>query len=120
MKDFNDMTAKEMKAYKNIKNAACDYVYSIQNGCYDSQVDSEEYNDYYNHLNDLDALVDAVYVEAISAVYTDDGTTFGGSAAKAYIKDIRFCGKEFLMEVTRHFCKKYQEEVLVDLLKSEV
>lgn len=115
MKEYKEMNAKERKAHENIKNAAADYIYSLENGCFDSEKGSEEYNNYYEQLNDLEALVSVVYTEAISSVYTDDGAAFGGAAAKAYIKDIRFCGKEFLMEVTRHFCKQYQSEVLADL-----
>ena len=114
MKSYNDMNAKEKKAYTNIDNAAIDYIYGLENGCFDSEKGSQEYNDYYEQLNDLESLIKIVYLEAINSVYTD-GAVFGGSAAKAYIKDIRFCGKEFLMEVTTHFCKKYQAEVLADL-----
>ena len=114
MKAFEKMNLKERKAYKNIKNAAIDYIYGLQNGCFDSS-DTEEYNNYYNQLNDYEALVDIVYKEAISAVYTGDGAVFGGKAANAYIKDIRFCGKDFLMEVTKYFCLKYQQEALADL-----
>ncbi len=115
MKRFEEMSAKERKAYNNIKNAAADYIYSLENGCFDSGEGSEEYNDYYKQLTNLESLIDVVYGEAISSVYTDDGAACGGAAAKAYIKDIRFCGKEFLLEVTRYFCEKYQAEVLADL-----
>ena len=84
MKAFEKMNLKERKAYKNIKNAAIDYIYGLQNGCFDSS-NTEEYNNYYNQLNDYEALVDIVYKEAISAVYTGDGAVFGGKAANAYI-----------------------------------
>lgn len=114
LKDFKDMNAKERKAYKNIDNAAIDHIYGLENGCFDTDKGSEEYNGYYEQLNDLEGLIEYVYNEAISAVY-EKGCTYGGAAAQAYIKDIRFCGKEFLMEVTRYFCEKYQAEVLADL-----
>lgn len=114
MKDFMEMNMKERKAYNNIKNAAIDYIYGLENGCFDSDKDSGEYNDYFTQLNDLESLIEMVYIEAINTVYMN-GMVSGGAAAKAYIKDIRFCGKEFLMEVTRHFCTMFQAEVLADL-----
>lgn len=114
MKDFKEMNAKERKAYKNIKNAAIDYIYGLENGCFDSDKGSEEYNDYFEQLNNLEALVQMVYTEGTSAVY-EEGFSAGNAWAKSYIKDIRFCGKEFLMEVTRYFCTMFQAEVLADL-----
>lgn len=114
MKAYKEMNAKERKAYNNIKWAANDYIFGLENGCFDTEKGSQQYNDYYNSLNDLESLINIVYGEALSAVYCEGGT-FGGAEAVAYIKDIRFCGKEFLMEVTRHFCEKFQKEALEDL-----
>lgn len=115
MKSYNEMNLKERKAYNNIENAAIDYIFGLENGCFDSQKGSEEYNNYYEQISDLETLIPIVYGEAINAIYTDDGAVLGGRTAKQQIKDIRFCGKEFLMEVTTYFCKKYQAEVLEDL-----
>lgn len=114
MKAYKEMNKKEQKAYKNIKWAANDYIFGLENGCFDTEKGSEQYNDYYAQLNDLESLINIVYGEATSAVYDEGGVSFN-EQAQAYIKDIRFCGKEFLMEVTRYFCEKFQKEALADL-----
>lgn len=115
MKDLEEMDRKELKAYRNIQNAAGDYIYSLENGCFDNPKDSQEYKDYFEQLNNFDSLVNIVYAESINTVY-EEGCAFGGAGAKAYLKDIRFCGKEFLTE-TEHFVSKYQAEVLSDSKK---
>lgn len=114
MIDIKAMNAKQRKAFKNINNAAADYIYGLENGCLDSEKGSQQYNDYYNQIKDLDALMDIVYSEALHTVY-DRGGVLGGKAAKAYLNDIKFCGKEFLLEVVRDRCTKFQADVLNDL-----
>lgn len=111
MKPYEEMTLRERKAYRNVKNAAEDYIYSLLNGCFDEE---EAYEDYVKELSDLEYLKKVVYTEALSAVY-DEGCSFGGEGAKAYIKDIRFCGKPFLEELVDYFCRKFQTEALNDL-----
>lgn len=64
--------------------------------------------------NRVQALIGVVYKEAISAVYGGDFISFN-SQAKAYINDIKFCGKEFLMKLATQFCEQYQKEALADL-----
>lgn len=86
----------------------------MQNGCFDSEKGSQEYQDYYTQLNNLENLIGVVYKEAISAVYGGDFISFN-SQAKAYINDIKFCGKEFLMKLATQFCEQYQKEALADL-----
>lgn len=111
---MNNYTAKQQKAVKNIENAAIDYIYGLQNGCLDSEKGSQMYNDYYNQLTDLETIIKVVYVEAMSCLY-GDGFVSGCEVAKRYIKDIRFCGKEFLMQKVTEYCTKYQKEALQEL-----
>lgn len=114
MKKFNECTIREKKAWKNIKNAAADYIFGLMNGCFDNDVDSEAYRNYKEGLEDYDSMVNVVYHEALTSVY-DEGSVFFGEGAESFLKDIRFCGKEFLMEVTKHFVKKYQKEALAEI-----
>lgn len=119
MKPYAELTVRQKKAYKNVMYAAEDYIFGIQNGCWDYPTDSDEYKECWDELHDLDHLKKVVYTEALSAVY-DEGISSGGKDAKAYIKDIRFCGKPFLEELVDYFCRKYQTEAINDLKKYDV
>lgn len=111
---YADCNARQKKAWKNIKHAASDYIFGLVNGCLDSDESSEDYRDYKQALENLDGLIDAVYHEAITTVYTGSGCCFG-AGAESYLKDVRFCGKDFLMRVVTHYCKKYQQEALAEI-----
>lgn len=111
---YAECNERQKKAWKNIKHAASDYIFGLLNGCFDNDEGSDEYKDYKAALDDLDGLITAVYNESLTTVYTDGGCAFG-PGAESYLKDIRFCGKEFLMKVVTHYCKKYQQEALADL-----
>ena len=108
---FSECNARQKKAWRNVKYAASDYIFGLMNGCLDNPKDSATYKDYMDALSDLSGLSDAVYGEAITNVYDEGSCSFGVGAA-AYMKDIRFCGKEFIMKVTTHYYKKYQQEAL--------
>lgn len=112
---YSECNEKQKKAWRNIKNAASDYIFGLANGCFDSDPHSSEYANYRAALENLDGLIDAVYGEAITTVYAGGGACCFGAAAESYLRDIRFCGKEFLMKVTAHYCKKYQAEALGDI-----
>ena len=105
---------KQRKADKNIEGAAGDYIFGLMNACLDNDKDSEEYKDYYNALLDLEGLKNVVYVEGTTTVY-DEGFIGGSKWAESYLKDIRFCGKEFLEERVAYWCEKYQKEALDEL-----
>lgn len=106
---------RQKKAWKNIKHAASDYIFGLLNGCLDSDKNSDEYKDYKAALDDLDGLVETVYKEGTTTIYTYGGGCLFGDEVENYLKDIRFCGKEFLMKVATHYCKKYQQEALAEL-----
>lgn len=111
---YAECNERQKKAWKNIKHAASDYIFGLVNGCFDNDEDSVAYKDYKATLDNLDGLIEAVYKEGTTTIYTGGGVFFGASA-ESYLKDIRFCGKEFLMSVATYYCKKYQQEALADL-----
>lgn len=111
---FSEMNERQKKASINIKYAAIDYIFGLQNGCFDSDPESQEYKDYYSALKDTEGLIEVIYNMATHDIYREGSCYFGGDAQKM-IKDIRFCGKEFLMKVVKHFVKKYQSEALEEL-----
>lgn len=112
---YSECNAREKKAWTNIKNAASDYIFSLMNGCFDNSEDSDDYKRFKAELEDLESLITCVYHEATNNIYTSDGGCFFGKAAENAIRDIRFCGKEFLMKVTTFYCKKFQKEALAEI-----
>lgn len=92
-----DMNERQKKAYYNIKHAANDLLGGLENTLLDYSKDSEEYREAKALLDDHDALVKELYCYATTAVYSEGAVWFGKSA-EMYIRDINFCGKEWLME----------------------
>lgn len=111
---FRECDQRQKKAWKNVKYAASDYIFGLMNGCLDNPKDSDAYKDYMDTLSNLPYLINVVYAEAITNVYDEGSCSFGVGAA-AFIKDIRFCGKDFIMKVVTQFCTKYQKEALDEL-----
>ena len=94
---YSECNARQKKAFRNIK-FACDWLIGgLENTMLDNLEDSAEYKSAQAKLNDHEALVDELYDMAITDIY-DDGCMSFGSAAEKYLKDIRFCGKTWLME----------------------
>lgn len=112
---YSECNNRQKKAWANIARAASDYIFGLVNGCLDSDKNSAEYQDYRQALDDIDGLIEAVYHEATTTIYTGGGGCMFGKGAEAWLKDIRFCGKEFLMRVTTHYCKKFQQEALAQI-----
>lgn len=92
-----DMNERQKKAFYNIKHAANDLLGGLENTMLDYSEDSEEYKSAERLLNDHDALVKELYGMATSAVY-DEGFCGFSKAYQMIIRDINFCGKEWLME----------------------
>jgi len=108
---YSECTMRQKKAWRNVKYAAGDYIGGLENGCLDSPKDSSDYRDYLSALRDLEGLIETVYDAAITNVY-DEGSCCFGKDAELFIKDIRFCGKDFIMRVVSHYCTKFQAEAL--------
>lgn len=94
---YSECDARQKKAYKNIKYCAEDLVGCLENTMYDNPEDSEEYKNAKATLEDHDALAEQLYQNAVSAKY-EEGCCWFGSSVELYLRDVRFCGKEWLME----------------------
>lgn len=92
-----DMNARQKKAFRNIYWAANDLLGGLENTMLDNSKDSEEYKSAEAMLNDHDRLVNALYEMATTAVYEEGFCGFGKEYQMA-IREINFCGKEWLME----------------------
>lgn len=97
MTKYIEMNERQKKAYKNIKYAALDIIGGLENTMEDNEEGSEAYIRAENTLKDHEGLVHLIYCEATSNYY-EPGFCGFSSAYQNYLKDIRFCGKEWLME----------------------
>ena len=92
-----DMNERQKKAFYNIKHAANDLLGGLENTLLDYSKDSEEYGEAKALLDDHDELVKELYRCATTAVYSE-GAVWLGKSAEKFIRDINFCGKEWLMQ----------------------
>ena len=93
----SEMNARQKKAFMNIKHAAHWYLGGLENTMLDFDEGTEEYKSAKATLADHDGLVTALYDMATTEIY-GDGCCMCGKGAESYLKDIRFCGKAWLME----------------------
>lgn len=93
----SEMNERQKKALYNIKYAANYLLGGLEIDLVGYPEDSEEYKSAKALLDDHDKLVKVLYQWATSEVYSDGALWFGDSAQK-FIRDINFCGKEWLME----------------------
>ena len=94
---ISEMNTQQKKAFYNIRNAADYLIGGLENTMEDYPEDSEEYQEAQATLDDHDFLVNQIYDLALTEIFLEGANIFG-KAAEAYLKDIRFCGKEWLME----------------------
>ena len=102
---YSDCNARQKKAYRNIYHTANWIIGGLENTMLDNERDSEEYKSAEAQLKNHNGLVDEIYNEAISSVY-DDGSCCFNESAERFLRDIRFCGKEWLMERVEARVKK--------------
>ena len=93
----SEMNARQKKAFYNIKHAANWLLGGLENTMLDYAEGSEEYESAKAELADHDGLVQTLYDMATTEVYAEGFCCFNDSA-KSYLKDIRFCGKDWLLE----------------------
>ena len=93
----SEMNARQKKAFYNIYWAANDLLGGLENTLLDYSEDSEEYKSAEALLKDHDRLVKNLYEMATTAVYGEGFCGFG-KKYQMEIRDINFCGKEWLME----------------------
>jgi len=94
---FADMNQRQKKATINVKYAAYDLIGGLENTLSDNTPDSEEYKAAKATLSNHEELVETVYRMATTNIYREGSCWFAKEAQKE-IKDVRFCGKEWLME----------------------
>lgn len=99
----NDLNLKQKKAAKNIKYCAGDQWMWV-NSWYDSKDESAR-----AFMMNPEDLFNTIYSESLENVY-DEGSRSWGSGATAYLKDVRFCGKQFLQKVAFYHTAKLLEE----------
>ena len=91
-----ELNARQRKAIRNINAAANWLLGGYENTLLDFAPDSEEYKSAKAILGNHDRLVDMLYDSATTEVYSSGCVSFGKEAER-FMKDIRFCGKEWLL-----------------------
>ena len=93
-----EMNATQKKAFINIKWAANDLLGGLENTMEDNPEDSKEYQSAKAMLADHDALVKELYYMATTAIYGEGFCCFNQATCQRELREINFCGKEWLME----------------------
>lgn len=105
---FSEMNRKQQKAFANMVYASNWLIGGLVNTTYDYDGDSGEYRNAVECLNDTEYLINELYQMTISEVYGEGSVCFN-KQAESYLKDIRFCGKDWLMERCRRRIAKMQK-----------
>ena len=90
---------RQDKAIWNIKYASEQFIGELINALYDYDENSSGYISTKELLNNHDALVREVYHLATNNIYGEGGFSQSGAYASSFIRDIRFCGSEWLMSI---------------------
>ena len=93
----SEMNARQKKAFYNIYHAANWLIGGLENTLMDNSEDSQEYQSAKEQLANHDMLVAELYSMATTEVYTEGSCCFNQAAA-SFLKDVRFCGKTWLLE----------------------
>lgn len=103
----SEMDARQKKAFFNIKWAANDLLGGLENEMLDHPEGSEDYERAKATLSDHDGLVKELYSMATSAIYREGYCCFNKTAVRMELRDINFCGKDWLMErCEKRICKE--------------
>ena len=100
------MDLRQKKAIKNIKECASYEIGGLENDLMDYGEDEKEYQEAKKILSDRKRLAEYVYMYATSQWYHGGGWVSFGAKAQEEIRDINFCGKEWLLAQ----CEKAVEE----------
>ena len=106
------LNMKQKKAVKNIRYCADDK-WEYVNGWYD-----EENEDYRAFMLNPESLFDSIYTDSLANEY-DEGYVAFGRGIHGRIKDIRFCGKEFLEKVTFFYLIELMQEAFGEVEGTE-
>ena len=94
---YIEINYRQKKAFLNIYHAANWLIGGLENTLQDYDEDSEEYREAKAKLDDHKSLVETIYDMATTDIY-GPGSCYFGTGATSYLRDIRFCGREWLME----------------------
>ena len=94
----SEMNQRERKAFYNIKHAANDLLGGLENTLLDYGKEEDEYKRAKALLANHEALVKELYEMATTAIYGDGYCCFNPATVKKELRDINFCGTEWLME----------------------
>ena len=102
----NQMTARELRAFQNIKYASYDLIGGLENTLMDYDEASDEYKNADEALHNHQGLVEAVYMRATTMFYRA-GYVCWGPQAERLIRDINFLGRAKLMDMCdERVCKE--------------
>lgn len=90
---YSECNARQKKAFANIKHASDWLIGGLENTMQDNIVGSAEYESAKRRLSNHDGLVNELYDMATNDLYGDGFACFDTKA----LRDIRFCGKDWLM-----------------------
>ena len=93
---YAECNEHQKKAYRNILNASNWLLGDLENTMEDNPEGSEEYENARVRLADHEGLVNELYRMATTEIY-GEGSCFSEGASR-FLNDIRFCGKEWLLE----------------------
>lgn len=68
--------------------------------------DSEEYKNAVAKLQNEELLANELYSMTTTAIYNAGGVCFNEKVVQEELRDINFCGKEWIMEICRRRIKK--------------
>lgn len=94
----SEMSETQKKAYRNICNAANDLIGGFENTLLDNSPNSKEYKNAKEFLTDHKSLVNELYRQATTAIFTGDACIFNTNVVSKLLREINFCGKDWLME----------------------
>lgn len=94
---LSECNARQRKAWINIKNAANWELGGLENTLCDYAEDEQEYKEAKALLDNHEELVNYLYECATTNIYTEGSCCFNKTATQKELRDINFCGKEWLM-----------------------
>lgn len=104
-KQEEEMDKKQMRAVRNIRHAINWHIGGLENTMIDSMEDSEDYITAEAQLANHDGLVKDIYWMATNEYYKAGGMMYG-EQAKKMVREIRFCGKDWLMSKIDEMVRK--------------
>lgn len=100
------LTVTQKKALYNIKYAAYDLIGGLENTMLDNPEGSKDYEWANKFLHDHKKLVNELYNCATTNIYGPGYCCFNKVVVKKQLREINFCGKDWLMEQCENRVRK--------------